>query len=189
MQYDEVIFLKLYSLATQGKLFYIIVFTAKYLPYLLVAGAILAFFFLPARDWKARTYFAATAILAAILARGIITETIRFFYGRLRPYEALSDIKPLFYGSSSAGSFPSGHMTFLFSVAAALFFYNKKWGGWFMAASALVGVARIISGLHWPSDIFAGALIGIISAALVKLLLAPIVEAKGDALGGKSKVS
>ena len=94
--------------------------------------------------------------IAAFISRGIITETIRFFWHRQRPLLALSE-----------GSFPSGHASFYFALAAVLYFYNKKLGVLAFAISIAMGVARVFAGYHWPSDIVGGAFIGIASGFLV----------------------
>jgi undecaprenyl-diphosphatase len=44
---------------------------------------------------------------------------------------------------------------------------HKKWGIVFFAGAILMGLARIIAGIHWPVDILVGALIGILSAWFV----------------------
>ncbi|MBI2025158.1 MAG: phosphatase PAP2 family protein, partial [Candidatus Harrisonbacteria bacterium] len=48
---------------------------------------------------------------------------------------------------------------------------NRRWQLWFIGLTVLMGIARIMIGAHWPSDILGGAIIGIGSAFLVKQLL------------------
>ena len=48
------------------------------------------------------------------------------------------------------------------------FLDNKKAGIFFFLASFLIGLARVFSGIHWPSDILVGALVGILSAYLLR---------------------
>lgn len=169
MHYDQLIFSALHALANQAAVLdWLLVVAAKYLPYLLVFGALIALF--REREWRTRAYLGAAMVLAAVLSRGILTEAVRFFYDRPRPYEALS-FEPLL--TNGSGAFPSGHMAFLFALGVALFFYNRKWGAWFLALSALAGLARIAAGVHWPSDILGGAIIGIISGFLAWRLVWP----------------
>lgn len=91
-------------------------------------------------------------------------ELIRAVYGRVRPFEALG-LKTLF--TETSASFPSGHATFFFALATAVYLYNRRWGWWFFAAALLISLARVAAGVHYPSDIFGGALVGIVVATLV----------------------
>lgn len=164
MQYDQLLFRALHLLANRAALLdWLIVFTAEYLPYLLGIGILFALAYEP--EWRARVCLAAAAVLAVILSRGIITEVIRFFYDRPRPFEALA-LEPLF--TNDAGSFPSGHMALLFALGTPLLFLNRRWGLWFLSLSFLTGLARIAAGVHWPSDILGGAVIGVLSALLIQ---------------------
>lgn len=108
--------------------------------------------------------------MAIILARGIITEAIRFFYHSPRPFEALSFSALI---SESGSSFPSGHAAFFFALAMTVFYYGRRLGWWFFSFALVVGFARIFAGVHWPLDILGGAGVGILSGFLVHKLLKP----------------
>lgn len=142
------------------------IIAADYLPYIIG----LAFFLLvfSQKGWRAKSFVFMEAAIAVIVSRGIITEAIRFFYYSPRPFEALH-FQPLIPESGS--SLPSGHMTFFFALAAVIYFYNKRWGIWYFILSALIGLARIFAGVHWPSDIIAGTAIGILSGLAVHYIL------------------
>ncbi len=99
-----------------------------------------------------------------IVARLGVTELIRFFYHRPRPFVA-HQVHPLFF--DNAWSFPSGHATFFFAMATAIYFYNKKWSIGFFIASILMTLSRIIAGAHYPSDIIGGMAIGMAVACIV----------------------
>lgn len=146
---------------------WLVVFFAEYLIYFLVA-AFIYFLFKAPRGQK--MYLFALATLATILSRGILTELVRFFFFRLRPFAALG-FNPLVAQSAAEASFPSGHMAFLFPIALALWYMDRKKGYWFMFFTLLVGVARIAAGLHYPSDILGGIVIGCLSFFIVKPFL------------------
>ncbi len=150
------------------------IFFAEYLGYLIVLVAI--FIFLKEGDWRSRIYFFALASLSVILARGIITELIRFLYYRPRPFLAL-EIQPL-VEHGQASSFPSGHAAIYFALALAIFYLDKKWGWRCLILALLIGLARIFVGVHWPLDILAGAIIGAGSAFLIKKFLPQLEKQK-----------
>lgn len=142
------------------------IFFAQYFPYFLLIGAF--WLFLREHGWRRRLFFFAEAALAAIVSRGIITELIRFFYYSPRPFDALG-FAPLI--PESGNSLPSGHAAFYFTLAMVIFFYNRRWGTWYLGFSLLNGISRIFVGVHWPLDILAGAALGISSAFLIHWFL------------------
>ncbi len=169
MGIDKIIFEAIHSLVHKWWLLdWLGILIAEYLPYLLVLTAI--FILIIERNWRGRVYLFALSGLSVILARGIITETIRFFYYRPRPFLALN-FQSLIGNTDVAGSFPSGHATAYFALALAVFYINKKWGWRFLIAAILMGLARVFVGVHWPSDILVGAIIGLGSAFLIEKIL------------------
>ena len=96
---------------------------------------------------------------------GIIVSLIRLVWYRPRPFVSLNLIPLMPYADK--GSFPSGHAAALFALALAVYFFHKKTGIIFFALSGLSVLARVYVGIHWPSDILAGALLGLGSAILV----------------------
>lgn len=142
------------------------VFFARHMIYLLVLGTV--FFIFGMKTWKDKIFALVFVSLTAIFSRGIFTEVIRFFYDRERPFEQLG-FEPLFADFHPA--FPSGHTTFLFALSFAVFRFSRFWGGWFMVFSFLVGISRVVAGVHWPLDILGGIGVALISFFLVERLL------------------
>ncbi len=142
------------------------VFFAEYLAYFLVAAFFVLLYY--EKEWPRRFYLFAEGAIAVMLSRGLVTEIIRFFSHHLRPFDAIG-IKPLI--PESGWSFPSGHMTFYFALAMVVWYTNRKWGQWFLVLTAIMGIARIYVGVHWPLDILGGAAIGVLSAVVVRYLL------------------
>ena len=73
-----------------------------------------------------------------------------------------------------SGSFPSGHTTLAFSIAAMLWLLTReskdRWLGiiaWPLAS--LVGLSRIYRGVHWPTDVMAGACLGTLGSSIIWL--------------------
>jgi len=160
---NTTIFQYLYSFAGQSIcLDSLIIFCAKYLPYLMVA--VLALFLVFGHDRKKELKMIFYALGSVILSRLIITEIIRYFYHHPRPF-MVYDITPLLY--DFAGSFPSGHAAFFFALAAIVFIFHKKWGIVYFLGSLIICVSRIMAGIHWPVDVLGGMLVGIGSAILI----------------------
>lgn len=105
------------------------------------------------------------AMSSAILARLVIVNIIRLIWERPRPFIE-NNVNLLIFHDSS-GSFPSGHAAFYFAIATVVYLYNKKIGILFFIGSLLIVLVRVFSGVHWPSDILAGAIVGIFSGWLV----------------------
>lgn len=159
MTIDVKLFYLLNHLAGKSALFdALVIFFAEYFQYFLVVVFLLLFFSGYAKREKLRLLYVTT--LSAIIARFGVTELIRFLYHRPRPFSALPVRQLLF---ENEWSFPSGHSAFFFAFAAAIYFYNKKWGIWFFIAAILMNISRIIAGVHYPSDILGGAVVGILT--------------------------
>ena len=147
------------------------VFIAQYLPYFLVLGFLILVF--KESGMRRRIFLFCEGAMSIILARGILTEIIRFLYHHPRPFTVLNFV-PLIPESSY--SFPSGHAAWFFALSLTVFYANRKWGIWFFILSALNGIARIYVGVHWPLDILGGIVIGLFSAWLVHKLVLPYAE-------------
>jgi undecaprenyl-diphosphatase len=64
-------------------------------------------------------------------------------------------------------SFPSSHAVNNFALATLFSFYYRKWKWWFVAWASLVALSRPAVGVHYPSDILGGAIIGALVGAFV----------------------
>lgn len=103
---------------------------------------------------------AAIGAIFLIIASDQFSSTfLKNLIGRIRPCNALPDVNILSFCSGSY-SFPSSHAVNNF--AAAVFFYRLfpklKWV--LISVAALMAFTRPYVGVHYPSDILAGALIG-----------------------------
>jgi undecaprenyl-diphosphatase len=65
-------------------------------------------------------------------------------------------------------SFPSDHATMFFSLAMSIFFISNKLGYLvFLYVTVFIGLPRVYIGIHYPTDIIAGGLLGIVCTLLV----------------------
>jgi membrane-associated phospholipid phosphatase len=84
-----------------------------------------------------------------------------------RPRPVLEGLPPL-GGAPSSLSFPSAHATSSFAVATAMVRVDPAMAGAFLAAVALA-LGRPYLGMHYPSDVLAGAFIGVCLGLIVPL--------------------
>ena len=141
-----------------------IIFRAEYLPYFVIAG-LFGFFGVTLFNHyrhlrKKNLEVVIFALISALVARFGIGEAIRFFINRPRPFSVLSNAHQL-VAHDPSHSFPSGHALFYFALSAGVSFYYPKISILFFFAAFSISVGRIAAGLHWPSDIFAGAVLGV----------------------------
>ena len=101
-----------------------------------------------------------------LLTSAIVTTTLKFAIDKDRPFVTYPDIQKL--TSAGSPSFPSGHTSEAFATATSLSIAFPKWyviAPSFIWASA-AGYSRMHLGVHYPSDVLVGALIGSGSAWL-----------------------
>jgi undecaprenyl-diphosphatase len=138
------------------------IFFAEYLGYILIFFLLLSLI----RNFKKYRLIVAQAFTAAILARLVIVNIIRWLSPKPRPF--IENQVNLLLSHEATNSFPSGHAAFYFAIATAVYFHNRKTGIIFFLASFLIGISRVFCGIHWPSDILVGAIIGIFSGWVIK---------------------
>lgn len=104
------------------------------------------------------------AVFAAFLAMIMsffATFIVYLFWQRPRPYITYAGVGPL-AGYTSPVSFPSTHTFLTFAIATVILLYgHKKLGVLLLLVAILIAVSRIATGVHYPSDVIGGALIGI----------------------------
>lgn len=99
-----------------------------------------------------------TILVSALLAYAF-AQFFKTILPAARPFVALEGVKTLVH-ETPFSAFPSGHATTAAAVATAVYLYHKKLGWIFIAGAVLIGVARIMAGVHWPLDVIAGFILG-----------------------------
>lgn len=104
-----------------------------------------------------------TALAGMGLGLLITNLTVKPLIARPRPWVVMKGFETL-VRSSDMNSFPSGHTCAAFAFAAALCCALPwKWGkAAAIAAACIMGFSRLYVGVHFPTDVLAGALIGIL---------------------------
>ncbi len=160
---DQTLFLFINQFAEQN--FYIDIlfyFFSIIVPYLFIL--FLGFFFL--RNIKNYGWLTVEALFAGFFARYALVEIVRYFVPRSRPFLILEEAK-LLLPYKETMSFPSGHTAFLFGISTVIYLYNKKIGAFLYAISSMAAMARVFMGIHWPVDVFVGALVGVVTGLFV----------------------
>lgn len=115
--------------------------------------------------------------LLTVIVTTILKETIE----RPRPFTTLADLHPLVAHPTSF-SFPSGHSSAAFAGAVIVGYYIKKWIIPAYGVAVLIAFSRLYVGVHYPSDIIVGSIIGILGSVvtiqLVKKFWIPIKPKK-----------
>ena len=107
-----------------------------------------------------------TAFLSAIIAT-FISFVIYLLWQRPRPFIAYAESAHKLVGNLTSSSFPSAHTYISFAIAMTVLLYgHKKLGGFMIVIAILVAISRIAAGIHYPSDVIAGAIIGLFSGTL-----------------------
>jgi undecaprenyl-diphosphatase len=118
-------------------------------------------------------HFFSTALVMVLTA--LLIWLLKTLFDRDRPFSTYPFIEKLSLGGGS--SFPSGHTmeTFAMALAITRFFRAREIGIILFLWASLVGYTRMSLGVHYPSDVAGGAILGMLSGFLIPLLYNKIV--------------
>lgn len=152
---------------------------------LLFAGVLVALFVLvpgAARHGARRIAVAAAASTALALALGAVLSHL---VDRARPFVTDPAGVHMFGHHAADAGFPSDHATASFAIATAILLRNRRWGSVAIVLATVLAVTRVAIGVHYPTDVLAGAALG--SASALALWWTPIrhrLDALADWAGG-----
>lgn len=114
-----------------------------------------------------RTRRTGAAMLISLAAGFILGNVIlKNAVARQRPCW-LDPMVALLIENPSDYSFPSGHSLASFEGAVSILLYHKKWGVAAVVLAALIACSRLYLFVHFPTDVLAGSLLGILIAVIV----------------------
>ncbi len=98
-------------------------------------------------------------LLALCLGNWLVVDTIKNTVGRVRPFNVLEGVH-LRIGMGGSMSMPSSHAANWFSATIVLFAYYRRTIWVMLPMAVLVAFSRVYNGVHYPSDVVAGAVLG-----------------------------
>ena len=120
----------------------------------IILGIILLF-------WKKTRPIGLTMLISLLFDFLMINVTLKDLIARPRPFVVNEAITPLITDVSPYRSFPSGHSGGSFAAMFALYkWVPKKIGIPAIVLAALVALSRLYVGVHYPTDILAGCVVG-----------------------------
>src|SRR4051812_12561990 len=142
--------------------------------------ATLAIVFLAARGaahaaWRRASVAAVLSAGLGLAAAKVISELV----DRARPFVADPHGVHLFSAHAADPGFPSDHATAAFAIAVAILLRKRSWGIAALVAATVLAVSRVALGVHYPSDVLGGAIVG---AAAALILWTPPLRTRIDRL-------
>ena len=108
---------------------------------------------------------ATALVISFVSGEWVIKNLVR----RARPFSAMPELS-LLIAPPHGFSFPSSHAASSFATATAVRVMDRRAGAWALALAALIAFSRVYLSVHYPTDILAGAALGVASAFLARWL-------------------
>lgn len=112
--------------------------------------------------WKGKTRGLICVVLLALivaLGDGMVCRPLKHLIARPRPFIDIEQTR-LLIGAGGSGSMPSSHAANWFAATMVLFIYYRRSLWVILPGAVMVGFSRIYDGVHYPSDVLTGAILG-----------------------------
>lgn len=120
--------------------------------------------------WPAGRPALALALTAMGAVHMALVSVLKSAFARARPFECCEDVRAL-EARLDRHSFPSGHTLHALAFSLVLCAQDLRWGWLLWPLSLAIGLSRVVLGLHYPSDVLAAALLGLMGGSLCLLVL------------------
>jgi undecaprenyl-diphosphatase len=117
------------------------------------------------REVRQRNQLAVPLAVLSMFVGNLAIKLMNILFYRPRPFSSHA-VRLLFYRPSDS-SFPSNATSVGFSMATAVWFFNRKAGAAMYVLAFLLGLSRVCGGVHYPSDVLGGMLVGTCAAYIV----------------------
>jgi len=115
---------------------------------------------LAVRRLRARSAAIVLALIVTLLATSAFVSAIKVLVGRARPCQALAWARTLAINVPTDASFPSGHAAGAFAFAFFFLVLHRPSGLVATIFAILIAASRVALGVHYPTDVIAGAAMG-----------------------------
>lgn len=142
------------------------IFCARYLTPALALSVVFVFIFSKNRSrWRRLLFVYLVAFICWLAA-----AALKVVFATTRPFQQLG-VNLLVKNPPAGFAFPSGHAAFAAGLSLALYAFDRSWGLFFLLAALLVGLSRVVVGLHWPLDILGGLVLAALVFGIIRLVI------------------
>lgn len=129
------------------------------------------------RNWRSTGIVMLSAMLLGLLIGEV---TLKNIVCRPRPFMEIAPGPELLIPPPDGYSFPSGHSCASFAAATAIFIRDKRFGAAAFVLAGLIAFSRVFLFVHYPTDVLAGALLGVVCAIVVYITYGRLMEMRRD---------
>jgi undecaprenyl-diphosphatase len=137
---------------------YLIEFAASFFIWFMYLGLVVLWI-IDGRIKKEQVVHALSASLIALL----VAAVLKSIFHTARPF-IVQGLTPLTLTVPSDAAFPSSHTAMAFALSITIWLHDRKVGWIYLIWALFVGIARILANVHYPIDIWGGAILGIVIA-------------------------